>query len=490
MNRSRILSVVCIALFAGPLVAADWNQWRGSSRDGLAHTSPTLLEALPSVGLSAEWTADESIAAAQGGGWSSPIVADGKVYLFAHKKTRLKEGAMPQQKFPWLPPEKRVGMSDDEYAEYERKRRDEDEVRASFFRYDEFIYCLNADSGEIMWTNQRDSVYTRFPQSGSPTAIDGRLFFLGAGRVAYCIDATTGKDVWQRKLSGEFRDEFLQSSVVVADGAVVVLCGSLFGLDTATGNILWEGDKKTMRGSQSSPVVWGGTGRDLVIANVGSGDTICVEPQTGRLQWRIRSEGGQSTPVIAGDRLITYGSSRKRGMRCFLMSSSGAKHEWTFNGTADPGSSPVVVGNNIFVQGDRRMACVDLATGETRWNTTLDMARPRYTSLVAADGKVFYTFDSVLCFRATSDGFRPLMTALIDENGLLADEEAFRQMLDLERLEETAEGQKESQKIWRKKFNNTGPLACASPAIVDGKLYLRTKKGLACFDLTAKPAAE
>ena len=70
MNRSRILSVVCIALFAGPLAAADWNQWRGSGRDGLAHTSPTLLEALPAVGLSAEWTADKSIAAAQGGGWS------------------------------------------------------------------------------------------------------------------------------------------------------------------------------------------------------------------------------------------------------------------------------------------------------------------------------------------------------------------------------------------------------------------------------------
>jgi outer membrane protein assembly factor BamB len=149
-----------------------------------------------------------------------------------------------------------------------------------------------------------------------------------------------------------------------------------------------------------------------------------------------------------------------------------------------------VVGGNVFVQGDRRLACVDLVTGEARWNATLDMARPRYTSLVAADGKVFYTFDSVLCFRATSEGFRPLMTALIDETCLLADEAAYRQMLDLESLEETAEGQKESQKIWRKKFNNTGPLACTSPAIVDGKLFLRTKKGLACFDLTAKPTAE
>jgi outer membrane protein assembly factor BamB len=490
MYRARILSVVSLLLFAAPLTAADWNQWRGSSRDGLDHQSPSLIEALPASGLPAVWVADKSIAAAQSGGWSSPIVANGKVYLFAHKKTRLKEGAMPRQEFPWLPPEKRVGMSDDEYAEYEKQRRDEDQIRASFFRHDEFVYCLNADNGEVMWTHQRDSIYTRFPQSGSPTVIDGRLYFLGAGRMAYCIDAVTGKDLWQRKLTGDFRDEFLQSSIVVADGVAVVLCGSLFGLDTATGEIFWEGDKKTTHGTHSSPVVWSGSGRDLVIANVGNGDTMCLEPRTGKELWRIRSEGGQSTPVIAGDRLITYGSSRKRGLRCFRLSPSKATHEWTFNGTADPGSSPVVVGGNVFVQGDRRLACVDLVTGETRWNATLDMARPRYTSLVAADGKVFYTFDSVLCFRATSEGFRPLMTALIDETGLLADESAFRQMLDLETLEETAEGQKESQRIWRKKFNNTGPLACASPAIVDGKLFLRTKKGLACFDLTAKPVVE
>lgn len=490
MNHSRTLSAVSLLLIVAPLSAGDWNQWRGSRRDGSAHDSPALRSALPVAGLPAVWTADEKIAAAKSGGWSSPIVAAGKVYLFAHKKTRLKEGAIPKQQFPWLPPEKRTGMSDEDYAEYERKRRDEDEVRASYFRHDEFVYCLNADDGKVIWTHQRDSVYTRFPQSGSPTVIDGRLYSLGAGRMAFCIDAATGKDVWQRKLPGEFRDEFLQSSVVIADGVAVVQCGSLFGLDAANGNILWEGDKKATRGTHSSPVLWDRAGHDLVIANVGTGDTVCLDPRTGKEQWRVRSEGGQSTPVIAGDRLITYGSSRKRGMRCFQLSSSGADHVWTFNGTSDPGSSPVVVGDNVFVQGDRRLACVDLATGQTRWNATLDMARPRYTSLVAADGKVFYTFDSVLCFRATAEGFRPLMTALIDDTGLLADESAFRTMLDLETLEKTAEGQKESQRIWRKKFNDSGPLACASPAIADGKLFVRTKKGLACFDLTATPSAD
>jgi len=484
------VALPAIVLLGGSLTAADWNQWRGPARDGLAADSPRLRDALPATGLPALWTADDEIAAAESGGWSSPIVAAGKVYLFAHKKTRLKEGSLPPQKFPWLPPEKRTGMSDEDYAEYERQRRDEDEVRASFFRHDEFVYCLDADNGQLAWTNQRDSVYTRFPQSGSPAVVDGRLYYLGAGRVAYCLDAATGKDLWHRKLPGEFRDEFLQASVVVADGVLVVLCGSLFGVDAATGKILWEGDRQATRGTHSSPVVWNAAGRELVIANVGDADTICVDPRTGAEQWRVSSEGGQSTPVVAGDLLITYGSSRKRGLRGFRLSTSGAEHLWTFSGTADPGSSPVVVGDNVFVQGDRRLACVDLATGESRWSATLDMAGPRYSSLAAADGKVFYAFDSVLCFRATAEGFRPLMTARIDDQGVLADESAFRAMLDLDALEKTAEGQKESQRIWRKKFGDSGPLPCASPAIADGKLFLRTKQGLACFDLTALQAKE
>jgi hypothetical protein len=78
------------------------------------------------------------------------------------------------------------------------------------------------------------------------------------------------------------------------------------------------------------------------------------------------------------------------------------------------------------------------------------------------------------------------MNGKIDDTGLLAEESAFRKMLEMDRLEKTSEGQKEAEKLWHKKFGDSGPLSCSSPALVDGKLYVRTKGGVACYDLNAE----
>ncbi|MEQ8790907.1 MAG: PQQ-like beta-propeller repeat protein [Pirellulaceae bacterium] len=470
--------IVCTSFTAE---AADWNQWRGPDRDGVANVSPPLREALPDAGLKPIWMNTQDLPEAKSGGWSSPVVADGRVYVFAHSKKQLSEPG--PKKFPWLPPEKRVGMSDEEYQAYEVKRRDEDEARAKAYEYKEIVYCLDAESGKLLWTNEQDSVYTRFAQSSSPAVIEGRLYVLGAGRVARCIDAASGKDLWDRQLPGEFRDEYLQSSFAVADGVAVVLCGALFGLDARTGDVLWENNDDESRTLHSSPAIYQAGDRQLIIANIPGGETICVNPKDGRTLWRVESQAGHSTPLVVGDKLLTYGSSRKAGLRCFQLSPEGAEELWICQRVADPGSSPVVVDGNVYVQGERRLACVDLATGDQMWMTDLDISNPRYTSLVAADGKVLYAFEGVLCFSADPQEYKQLMNARIDADGLLAEETAFRRQLNMDELEKTAEGQKEAEQLWRKTFNNAGPLPCASPAIVDGRIYVRLKNGVACYDL-------
>lgn len=485
MTTRLCIAFLLLATIVPKTNGADWNQWRGPNRDGFAPDSPPLINSLPESGLRPVWMSEVKIPSAREGGWGSPIVAAGRVYLFTHQRIRAIEGGLPPKKYPYLPPEERTGMTDEEYAEYERHRRDEDEARAKVYRFDEVTYCLAADSGSLIWRNERKSVYTRFPQSGSPAVIDGRLYVLGAGRVARCIDAVTGKDIWSKELPGEFRDEFLQSSFAVADGAAVVLCGWLFGLDKETGDVLWQGDEKGTRGTHTSPAVWQHEGRSFVIANAGGNKTICVDPLTGEQQWEVRSEAGNSTPVLVGDLMLTYGSSRKKGLRCFSMTPERATHRWTYQGSADSGSSPVVVGNYVFVQGERRLACVSLDSGKAQWTTTLDIARPRYTSLVATGNLVIYAFDGVLGFAARPDGFHSLLDAKIDESGLMADREVFRRLLNMDELEKTAEGQKQAERLWRQKFNRSGTLACTSPAIVDGRLYLRLQDGVACYDLQA-----
>ena len=481
----KIVSSSCLLVLFSAFAASaeDWNQWRGATRDGVAANSPPLLDSLPESGLKPLWISDETIPSAWNGGWSSPVVANGKVYIFTHAKNRVGDGDLPKRKFPWLPPEKRVGMSDEDYAEYERKRRDEDEVRSRFYNFQEVTFCLDVSTGMTFWKNERKSTYSRFLQSGSPAVVDGRLFVLGAGRVARCLDADTGEDIWQAKLPGEFRDEMMQSSFAVVSGVAVVLATEMFGLDVETGNPLWKTHEKTDRQLQTSPVVWSSSDGPRVICNLPGGITVCIEPRSGKELWRVNSQAGHATPVVVGNRLLTYGSSRKSGLRCFKLSQEGAEHLWTCQRTADSGSSPVVLNDYVYVQGERRLACVSLEDGKSTWMTQLDMNRPRYTSLVAADSKVIYGFEGMLCFAADSSEYRQLINAKIDKEGLLADESTFRKMLNIDELEKTADGQVEAERLWRDKIGNSGPLACATPAIANGKIFIRLKNSVACYDL-------
>lgn len=462
--------------------APDWPGWRGEQRDGLSHDSLPLRSELPADGLAPLWQS-EKIPTAGNGGWSSPIVWEGKIYLFSHQRQTVKKLGPP--KFPWFAKESRPEVTEEQYAEYEGKRRDEDLERSKAFAFVEVLYCLDGDSGKTLWKNEHASVYTRFLQSGTPIVDHGKLYVLGAGLNARAIDARTGRDLWQTRLPGEFVDEFMMSSFVVADGVATVLAGHLRGLDAETGKILWEGDPRRTKGVHSSPVVWQSPDGPRLVANVAGRDTVCLEPKTGHEIWRVQSEANLSTPVVVGDRMLTLGSNRRGGLRCFKLSAAGAELVWKYQRLADKGSSPVVVGDYVYAQGERRLACVELANGHEAWNTTLDLESPQYTSLVAGDGKVIYAYNGLIMFAADPAEYRPLIDAKFDKQGLMAPEKLFRQRLKLDEVERGPGGQEQALKIYQREISNQGPLPCSSPALAGGRLYLRLRDRVACYDLSA-----
>jgi outer membrane protein assembly factor BamB len=464
----------------GPAFAADWPEWRGPNRNGAAPTSPPLISTLPTLGLKPAWKSENL----PSGGWGSPIVADGRVYLFVHYRSQKTPGELPKRKYPYLADDKRGGMSPAQYEEYEKNRRAEDVEFGKLYNFKETTFAFDAAEGKTLWKNEKTSIYSRFVQSGTVTAHDGKLYVLGAGLQARCIDAATGKDVWDVKLPGEFIDEFFMSSFAVVDGTAIVGAGTLFGLDAATGALRWQTDPAKVKVRHTSPVLLEAGGKLLVVANVGAA-TAAFDPQTGKELWRVASEANESTPVVVGDRLITFGSSRRGGLRCYKLTSVGAEEAWTYQRVADKGSSPVVVGDYVYAQGEKRIACVNLATGEEQWNVTIDLSSPQYTSLVAADGKVIYAFDGLIALAADPKEYRPLIEAKFDKQGTMATEATLRATLKLDEIEKKANGLEESQKIYQREIGNSGPLKCTSPAIVDGRLYLRLGTAVACYDLRA-----
>ncbi len=467
---------------------ADWPMWRGADQTGYADCGPLIRE-LPEAGLAAMWRF-APISGGNSGGWSSPVIADGFVYLYAHTKQRNADVDLGEEKYPWLPPEKRGGMSDAEYEQYEINRRDENERQAKAFRFEERLVCLELDSGKVKWDHNRETVYTRFTQSGTPAVAEGRIFVLSPQRIASCYDADSGEIVWTRNLPGSFRDEYFSSSFVVTGKTAIVACGPLFALDVATGEILWQGDTPLDYQSQSSPVTWQSGDGVVVIANTQGGMTEAYRVADGTKLWVLESGASQSTPIVTGDTLLTYGGSRKSGLKAYSLNPKSPDVDpevlWTFQGAADSGSTPAVFGRHVFVQGEKRLAKVDLENGKAVWQETLSVSNPRYTSLVVAGEQVLYGWEGLLAIDAQADDFSQLYDAEITSDGRLIAADDLRQELGLDKLGAEAGDLATAEKRWQNEAIKTGPLACATPAVSAGKIVLRLREGVVCYDLSIK----
>ena len=371
-------------------------------------------------------------------------------------------------------------MSDEEYTQYEVNRRNEQEQRAKNYAFKETMYCLDRKTGETVWKNEESSVYSRFVQSSTPILADGKLLVMSAGRTVRCLDSSTGKQLWKQKLPGEFRDEFWDSSFLVVGRVAVVLCGKLSALNVSDGSILWQGEESADSKLHSSPVHWNG----LVIVNTPGGKTVAYEVEDGTKKWQLDTGAGHSTPVVVEDRLLTYGGSRKNGLRCYELNAEKEPQEiWKFQRAADPGSSPVVVDGFIYLQGERRLACVDLASGKSQWQTMLEISNPRYTSVVAGGGQAFYAWEGILAFETSNKDYSVVYEAKIDTDGRLIDTKALRKRLKLDELE-GEDGLAKAERIWQKEAIRSGPLQCATPALVDGMLIVRLRDKVVCYDLT------
>jgi outer membrane protein assembly factor BamB len=434
--------VCLLALFCVPAwVQADWPQWRGEGRNGVDRNSPKLVTQLPDEGLKPLWINKDTVAEGRGEGWSSPVVAQGRVYFFSH-------------------------------APGKNNTRQE------------HVFCIDAETGKELWHKTFDSRAAKVSQSGTPAVIGGRVLVLGAARMARCLDAQTGEEQWSRQLPGQGDDEPWHGSFAVAEDVAVVFAGRLFGLNALSGEVLWEGEDVAKEGVHGSPAIATLKSGQLVIAHVGQGETVALEPKSGEQRWRVKTEAVASTPVIHDDLMITLGHSRKGGLRCFRLANQEAKLLWTRQTLADPGASPVVVGDHVFVQGERRLECVSLQDGKPAWSQDLPIEQPRYTSLLAADGQIFYAFDSLLVFAADPEQYRELYHGRFDKNGVLADEESLRKSLDLDDSLVSSDI-KAAGKLWKEKLGDCGPYTCTSPAIADGRLFLRLRQGVACYDLRA-----
>jgi outer membrane protein assembly factor BamB len=158
----------------------------------------------------------------------------------------------------------------------------------------ERILCFDAESGSNIWQHSWEVSYGTMEYGTGPRSsvniTDGRAYALGATGVALCLDAVTGKVVWQVDTVKTFGAEiptwgFAASPVI--DGNRVLLhvganAGSVIALDKNSGQEIWRGGPDPA--GYCTPEIISHAGTRQLIA-WGPEHVQSLDPDSGRVNW-------------------------------------------------------------------------------------------------------------------------------------------------------------------------------------------------------------
>ena len=316
------------------MLAADWPQWRGPDRDGVA----------PGLAPRASWprTLAQAWKTPVGVGHSSPIVVGSSIFLHT------REGE------------------------------------------DEFVSRFDLATGRRVWRQTYRAPYTMNPAAwghgkgpkSTPVAQKGRLFTLGISGILSCFETETGRLLWRKDFRGQFRETsplYGAAMSPVVDGDLLIAHvgghddGALTAFDTATGDVkwAWKGDGP----GYASPVVADLGGRRQVVTQT-QGYVVGVGLESGELLWKIPLqtdyEQNAVTPVIHGPDVIYSGLGK--GVHAVRIAKRGnawaAEKQWENLDLSMYMSSPVLDGDRLYGFSHRQKGqafCLDARTGRTLW---------------------------------------------------------------------------------------------------------------------------
>jgi outer membrane protein assembly factor BamB len=329
MNTLR--AALAAALVAGPAAAADWPQWRGAKRDGA-----TAEAVEPWKGdLTPAWSAKV------GFGYSTPVVAAGRVFV---------------------------------HARVDGKEREE-------------MIAFDAKTGKELWRTAYDreaysSQLNTGPQA-TPTVAGGKVYGYGVTGVLTAFDAETGKIVWQNDTSKTLKARRPQfgcccSPVVVGNMVVVAVGGtgsSVVAFDAKTGDVAWRALDEAA--NTSSPVVYAAKGKSVPdVVFMTTLRVVGLNPLDGTVGWEyplpFQPSGTAPTPLLAGDLAVT--STMDNGTTGIKLAPGDPEKAWQAKGLAGYFSSGVAAKGKLFLVTNvlkpiprADLACVDAATGKELW---------------------------------------------------------------------------------------------------------------------------
>jgi outer membrane protein assembly factor BamB len=306
---------------------------------------------------------------------------------------------------------------------------------------DGYLYALDKTTGKLKWKfNCGSSV------SSSPAYSKGLIYILSEQQNLFAINAGDGKLNWQKSI-GEDKpydwgfDYYFPSPVINGDTLVIASAdGKVLALNKHNGKNYWE--FKTQYFIRATPALVNG----WVYVGDTNGDMHALDSKTGKQKWGCKTFGSPlnndtigfdrkailSSAVIQDDALVfgsrdgfLYCANRFDGtlswrfdhQLSWVISSPSVvngqvitgtsdghfvqsvniktgQEKWRTYGTAPLWSSPLIVGNYVYIGGNEGVLyCIDINTGEKQAHPLCINAKI-FSSPVVSNNRMYFGADN------------------------------------------------------------------------------------------------
>lgn len=362
---------------------------------------------------------------------------------------------------------------------------------------DEAVVCYDVETGRELWEHRYPSAFDEAmggPGPRSTPTIDGdAVYSFGAWGDLFCLHLLTGQQRWHVNALQQFgipnATWGMTSSPLLHEGQVIVNIGGIDGnglvaYHAADGRLAWHtaglpepktdltefatgraavtgmGKVNSVPG-YASPVLVTLAGQ-LQILNLDGKALRGHDPQTGQELWSAAFENDPhvnvAQPIVFDDGRIFLSASYDVGARMVQVSLAegtwSVRELWSNLNMRCKFTSPVLYGGDIYGLDEGLLVCLNPADGQRRWKGGKSGLRGRY-----GHGQLLLTGGQILAL--TEQGEAVL---------IIPSPDGLKEVTSMRVLPEG--------KNWN------------PPALVRGRLLVRSASEMACFDIQAPEGGE
>jgi outer membrane protein assembly factor BamB len=337
--RSAVLSVLVVVGCLRAGASDSWPQFRGPDGDGHSDAS----------GLPLRWSETEHVrwkTPIHGRAWSSPVILSNQVWLTTATEDGHQLFAVCVQRDGGsvVRDLRLFDVETPQFAHQFNTYASPTPVVEPGRVYVTFgspgTACLDTQSGRVLW-ERRDFVCNHYRGAGSSPILYGDLLLMNFDgsdhQFVVALDKRTGRTVWRRERSIDFKDldpdgrpvsegdlrkAFSTPHVAVVGGQPLLLslgAKALYAYQPSTGVELWRVEERTSHSASTRPVA----GQGLIFALTGwsSGELLALRPgkqgevldanaevdvakRTLQLAWKTRRNVAKKPSLLLADDLL------------------------------------------------------------------------------------------------------------------------------------------------------------------------------------------